>query len=233
MFTFRQFLENLVPRANNLKDAQAIIVKWSQDNPKPGVTDYYIKHYNKKDMSTIEAYKQLQQANEEWRKQWHLVRQQSGYDEYEKENYAQKQQVKIDAVLKKYGQELEALDWAQQHAGNNKDALRQATSIRMGYEPFGSIWRSWYPGAAAYAAKSIRKYGGKRDHTSGRSGARGSIYYTMPNGSRIRISDHELPNTPERVYNRSIGIQGKWEEIVLDNIMTQEEVDELINNILS
>jgi len=44
-----------------------------------------------------------------------------------------------------------------------------------------------------------------------------SIYINNPDGKRIRISDHELPDTSEREYKREQGIGFYNEEIILDS----------------
>lgn len=73
----------------------------------------------------------------------------------------------------------------------------------------------WYMGAKQYVTGLIKKLGGKRYHKSGNTVA-GSVYYELPNTDKVRISDHELPATEQREYNRSVGIGGNWINLVLD-----------------
>lgn len=60
----------------------------------------------------------------------------------------------------------------------------------------------------------------------------GTSVYANVNGKVIRISDHELPMTPERMHNRSLGLSGKWDkEFVLDD-WRGLEMDSLLSEIL-
>lgn len=72
----------------------------------------------------------------------------------------------------------------------------------------------WYMGAKPFVMQLIKNIGGVRYHKSG-SNISGSVYYDLPNMDKIRISDHELPDTEMRRHNRSQGIGGDWIEIVL------------------
>lgn len=43
----------------------------------------------------------------------------------------------------------------------------------------------------------------------------GNSIYANINGSTVRISDHDLPLTPERMHNQSLGLTGRWDKSVL------------------
>jgi hypothetical protein len=132
-----------------------------------------------------------------------------------------------------YGSLLAALDWAQARAGQNKQALIYGRSVRQGTRPTpAASLRAWYPGAAQYVMRALRRAGGKREHTSETTGARGSVYYRLPDGRCVRLSDHHLPETEERAYRRSLGQTGRWAQIVLDQILTEAEIDERIAEVL-
>lgn len=49
-----------------------------------------------------------------------------------------------------------------------------------------------------FTYKHLRRLGFKRAHKSGS----GSTYYDHPNGMRVRVSDHAVPWSEEREYNR-------------------------------
>ena len=56
-----------------------------------------------------------------------------------------------------------------------------------------------------------------------------SIYVNI-NGKTVRISDHFLPETPERVHNREQGLLGKWQdEFIVSS--DQQNLDDLIKKI--
>ena len=79
--------------------------------------------------------------------------------------------------------------------------------------------------------RNMRKLGWTTEHTSKSSGKSSSRYLISPDGGRkVRVSDHYLPDTPQREYNRSIGLGGKWDdEVVVDY---QTNFDELINRVI-
>ena len=63
---------------------------------------------------------------------------------------------------------------------------------------------------------ALKKNGFEVDYTSKNNGLVSS-YYMTKDGVRYRISDHELPETPERLSNRKSGLGGNWDdEIVID-----------------
>lgn len=74
----------------------------------------------------------------------------------------------------------------------------------------------WYLGAKQFVSKIIRALGGKRYYKSGNK-VSGSVYYELTNRDRIRVSDHELPETDYRHNKRLLGISGNWIELVLDH----------------
>lgn len=223
-----------VRRGVDREDAQSIVVAWNNAHRRPNLPvlpplPKGIPNRKRLEKERLEPYIQRFREWEDARK---LVSEHSGHAQFEREAFEAAQRQRIADVVERFARHLDALEWAQRHAGINKDAEREAHMIRAGYPPtLHEIWRAWYPGAAQYVAKRLRSRGGVRVHTSGKSGAKGSIYYRLPSGLVIRISDHELPYTPEREYYRSIGKGGRWVEIVLDSILTQEEIDELVEEV--
>lgn len=93
--------------------------------------------------------------------------------------------------------------------------LLEGTQESYGYYSVGKLW---YLGAKQYASRIIVGLGGERYHKSGKT-VSGSVYYELPNAVKVRISDHELPNSDARQEKRDMGIGGDWLEIVLDNPM--------------
>lgn len=94
-----------------------------------------------------------------------------------------------------------------------------------------NIYPLWYASAIQYVSKRLAKAGGKRYYKSERNLA-GSIYYQFPNNQKVRISDHELPDSERREYNRSIGIGGNWHELVLDQTFTFDELELLTDELI-
>jgi len=82
------------------------------------------------------------------------------------------------------------------------------------------------------AQAALRAAGFVRDVTSGS----GSNYYTRPNGQhellRIRLADHELPETPEREWNRAQGRACCDFEIILTPDMNAEAVRTEVRDLL-
>src|SRR5574343_602186 len=76
----------------------------------------------------------------------------------------------------------------------------------------------WYYGAKQYASSLIRRLGGKKYYKSNKD-VSGSVYYELPNIQKIRLTDHELPSSDRRDYNRAMGLSGEWIEIILDEPM--------------
>lgn len=53
----------------------------------------------------------------------------------------------------------------------------------------------------ACAFKNLRRWGFRREHASEAS----AYYLRDSDGARVRVSDHEVPETPEREYNAANG----------------------------
>ncbi len=81
-------------------------------------------------------------------------------------------------------------------------------------------------------SREAKKRGLKVYHTSkGKSGRASSRYIETPNGNRVRISDHALPDTPERNYKRSIGVGVMSKDIVVDdwrNMSIEDYMSEIL-----
>lgn len=66
--------------------------------------------------------------------------------------------------------------------------------------------------------REAKKRGATVDYISAKSSqSGGSHYIKSPNGKIFRISDHELPDTPQREFNRSQGLTGRWDDEILLN----------------
>ena len=121
----------------------------------------------------------------------------------------------------KYKNEIALLDEAYEHAeDSNKKSIESTISqIEYGDDPNKTIKdnlnKEWYKGALPFVHKTITELGGHQYHKS-ENDASGSVYYELPNGEKLRISDHELPDTEERRENREKGIGGGWIDHVLD-----------------
>jgi hypothetical protein len=67
--------------------------------------------------------------------------------------------------------------------------------------------------------RAAKKRGWEVQHTSkGGDGRVSSRYIVVPGKGRVRVSDHYLPETPQRVAMREMGMGGNWvDEIVVDD----------------
>ena len=81
-------------------------------------------------------------------------------------------------------------------------------------------------------AREAKKRGLEVYYTSkGQRGRAGSRYIELPDGGKVRVSDHELPDTPQRQYTRSQGIGNFADEIIVSDWETSS-VDDYLNRIL-
>ena len=80
--------------------------------------------------------------------------------------------------------------------------------------------------------RAAKKRGWIVEHTSSsNSGRVSSRYIEVPGGRSVRISDHYLPMSPQREYQHSQGLTGRWDdEIVVDDWRT-ESLDSYLNRI--
>jgi hypothetical protein len=60
----------------------------------------------------------------------------------------------------------------------------------------------------------------------------GNSIYVDVNGKITRISDHYLPDTPERLSNKERGFAGKWDSEVITQDWTSKRMDDYINEIM-
>ena len=81
-------------------------------------------------------------------------------------------------------------------------------------------------------AREAKKRGLEVYYTSkGQRGRAGSRYIELPDGGKVRVSDHELPDTAGRQYTRSQGIGNFADEIIVSDWKTSS-VDDYLNRIL-
>jgi len=123
------------------------------------------------------------------------------------------------------------LEEMQQHAISESHKKHFASVIRdlkNGVEPIWNEKSVWYTGAKQYVSNFVRNLGGKKYHKSSKD-VSGSVYYELPDGKTVRISDHELPETEVRILKRENDIGGWNFEIVLDTIKTKAEINEMLN----
>jgi len=224
-----------IPRGESYDDALAIYNAWQKRNPRPpALYEAKLPEIPKgtPDRARLKAEQEAPYiaAQKEYEANLQAVSRLSGYAEHSLAKHKAEQAARESQSAAKHADKLKALAWAQSHAGKNQYAQQAIDDIRRGDDPLRSVHRAWYPGAAQYAIKQLKKLGAKREHTSEKSASAGSVYYGLPDGRRIRISDHELPLTEERQWNRSQGIRGRWREIVLDRVIPPEEIDAMIDD---
>jgi hypothetical protein len=81
-------------------------------------------------------------------------------------------------------------------------------------------------------AREAKKRGLEVYYTSkGQKGRAGSRYIELPDGGKVRVSDHELPDTAQRQYTRSQGIGNFADEIIVSDWETSS-VDDYLKRIL-
>lgn len=81
-------------------------------------------------------------------------------------------------------------------------------------------------------AREAKKRGLEVYYTSkGQRGRAGSRYIELPDGGKVRVSDHELPDTAQRQYTRSQGIGNFADEIIVSDWKTSS-VDDYLKRIL-
>jgi hypothetical protein len=123
------------------------------------------------------------------------------------------------------------LEEMQQHAiseTHKKHFESVIRDLKIGLEPAWNEKAVWYTGAKQYVANFVRNLGGKKYHKSSKD-VSGSVYYELPDGKTVRISDHELPETEVRILKRENDLGGWNFEIVLDTIKTKAEINEMLN----
>ena len=82
-------------------------------------------------------------------------------------------------------------------------------------------------------AREAKKRGLEVYYTSkGQRGRAGSRYIELPDGGKVRVSDHELPDTAQRRYTRSEGIGNFADEIIVSDWETSS-VDDYLKRILA
>lgn len=93
---------------------------------------------------------------------------------------------------------------------NSQNTINPFTDSEYDTRPYGyeeSIMKT--------IRKELKKLGWKPYHSSGKRVASSSSYYEK-DGKTIRLSDHELPDTPERRYKTEMGLRKGWDyELVL------------------
>jgi hypothetical protein len=81
-------------------------------------------------------------------------------------------------------------------------------------------------------AREAKKRGLEVYYTSkGQRGRAGSRYIELPDGGKVRVSDHELPDTAGRQYTRSQGIGNFADEIIVSDWETSS-VDDYLKRVL-
>lgn len=70
-------------------------------------------------------------------------------------------------------------------------------------------------------------------HTStGRDGRVSSRYITLPDGREVRISDHHIPLTPEREFNRAISGNQPWSREIIVSARDGKTIGDYLREIL-
>jgi hypothetical protein len=78
--------------------------------------------------------------------------------------------------------------------------------------------------------QKLKSMGAKIVSESQRGG--GNSIYVDVNGKITRISDHYLPDTPERLNNKERGFTGKWDSEVITQDWTSKKLVDYINEVM-
>lgn len=92
------------------------------------------------------------------------------------------------------------------------EQLEQIKMYRLSGDRFGAQAEGRAQ-AVNVLKNELQRLGVPIQHQSNIGG--GNSIYANINGSTVRISDHDLPLTPERMHNQSLGLTGKWDKSVL------------------
>ncbi len=102
------------------------------------------------------------------------------------------------------------------HAENNKWSKNEISKIKSAAEINYNVAGEKTKANLKATVREMKKKGWKNTHTSQHNG-RTSSYYLEKDGHKVRLSDHDLPDTAQRRYNTSQGVGGDWgDEIVVD-----------------
>lgn len=120
------------------------------------------------------------------------------------------------AALRRRGEELQRLD---KEGFWNKKSVDEIASLVESIETFGVSYVSEAVARATMEAvpRALKKEGWTVRHASkGRDKRRSSRYIVSPDGKfEVRLSNHYLPDTPEREYMRSQTGGPRWDEDIV------------------
>lgn len=96
-----------------------------------------------------------------------------------------------------------------------------------------------YPSVTEAIDRQAKKLGAFRVHSSGEKSKFGSSIYLKKDGYEVRLSDHELPDTPQREYYRGLTGGTRWDkEVILDRgelrrlaKMNKEQFEDYVNKL--
>ena len=113
---------------------------------------------------------------------------------------------------------LRALRWAA-YQPHGETAASYIGTLRT--EEHDMVHWAWRRPAWDWCCHELRTLGAKRYHTSRERGSSyvNSAYYGLPDGRTVRLSDHYLPQTPQRDFADDHGRRGFDCEIVLDIVL--------------
>jgi uncharacterized membrane protein len=80
-------------------------------------------------------------------------------------------------------------------------------------------------------ARHARKLGWAVKRSTGRNGIKSTVYVTPKGRSRVRVSDHTLPQTHTRQLRESMGIRGGWAGEIIVEDMRNASLDDIIKEI--
>jgi|TARA_Y100000296_G_scaffold20276_1_gene24085 hypothetical protein len=110
---------------------------------------------------------------------------------------------------------------------NKKFQEEVRRDISIGYNAGDSVNRA----NLEAIPRALKKMGWSVRHASKAGGRKNSRYLVSPDGQfEVRISDHYLPETPQRNYNRDVFGQPRWNEEIL--LSGQDRPQDIINEIL-
>ena len=106
------------------------------------------------------------------------------------------------------------------------EQINQIKSYRLAGDRFGAQAEGRSQ-AVNFLKSELERLGVPIQHQSNIGG--GNSIYANVNGKTVRISDHDLPMTPERMHNNDIGLKGKWDKnVVVDDWQNKSLSDYLL-----
>ncbi len=139
---------------------------------------------------------------------------------------------KLSKNMEHYFSSPSAPDWHKSLSDKLKNEIEFETA--MGNKSGRSHQTEAMAKAATLEAirRKAKSEGIESDYQSAKSShAGGSHYFKNDSGGIVRVSDHELPETNERLHNRSMGLNGRWNDEIVLHDWKEKSIPDYIHRI--